>query len=168
MIAKLCARTLCAAAIVAFGLAHEARAQQPSAAAIALAKELIELKGATAVFDPVVVGVIEFNKQQLTSTNPNLAREINDIASQLRAELAPRRSEIHNDMTRIYASRFTEQELKDTLAFLKSPLGKKLSVEEPKVMEEATRRVDEWAAKFAQEVDQRIRAELKKKGLNAI
>lgn len=168
MIAKIFVRALCAATIIAFGLASEARAQQPSPAAIALAKEVMDLKGAMAAFDPVVVGVIEFNKQQITSINPNLAREINDITTQLRTELAPRKAEIHNDMTRLYASRFTEQELRDTLAFLKSPLGKKLADEEPKAMEDATRKVDEWAAKFAQEVDARIRAELKKKGLNAI
>ena len=41
-------------------------------------------------------------------------------------ELLPRRAEIHTEIARGYASQFTEQELKDVLAFYKTPLGKKL------------------------------------------
>ena len=61
---------------------------------------------------------------------------------------------------------FTEQELKDILAFYKTPLGKKLIVEEPKGVDEATKRVDDWANKFAEEVLAKMRAEMKKKGHN--
>ena len=73
---------------------------------------------------------------------------------------------MHTEIARAYASRFTEQELKEILAFYKTPLGKKLIVEEPKGVDDATKRVDEWANKFAEEVLARIRAEMKKKGHN--
>ena len=56
-------------------------------------------------------------------------------------------------MDRIYASHFTEQELKDALAFYKSPLGKKLIAEEPKALEETINAADDWSRKFAAEVD---------------
>ena len=42
---------------------------------------------------------------------------------------------MQQELTRIYAAHFTEQELKDALAFFKTPLGKKLISEEPKALE---------------------------------
>ena len=45
----------------------------------------------------------------------------------LRKEFAPRAGRVARPRSpSIYATRFTEQELKDTLAFYKTPLGKKM------------------------------------------
>ena len=66
-------------ALLALGLivlAGSAQAQQPSAAAVAMAKELIALKGATTMYDPVVRGVIEQAKSVLLRTNPMLSKEL--------------------------------------------------------------------------------------------
>ena len=48
------------------------------------------------------------------------------MATQLRTEFTPRRNELMNEAAKLYAARFTEQELKDMAAFYKSPLGKKM------------------------------------------
>ncbi len=48
--------------------------------------------------------------------------------------LAGRESEIGEQMAKIYASDFTEQELKDLVTFYKSTLGQKLLAEEPKTI----------------------------------
>jgi uncharacterized protein len=162
-------RVLWAAALLWFVLAPDARAQQqPSAAAVAAAKEIVQLKGAIGMFDPVLVGVVEHTKNLLMQGNPTLAKELNDTATKLRTDLAPRREEIHTELARAYASQFTEQELKDALAFYKTPLGKKLIDAEPKAMDEVTKRVDAWADKFAQEVNAKFRDEMKKKGHNLL
>jgi uncharacterized protein len=144
-----------------FGSAH---AQQPSATALATAKELITAKGATAIFDPVVVGVIEQAKSVLLRTNPMLSKDLNEVANKLRGDYAPRSVEILNDTARIYATRFTEQELKDVLAFYKSPLGQKLLAEEPRILDEGMRNAQTWANKLSEEVIGRIRVEMKKRG----
>ncbi len=167
MIASHLTRTLCAAAIACLAFAQDARAQaQPSAAAVALGREVVEAKGALNMFDSVIVGVIEYHKGVLLQSNPNLQKDLNDVAARLSTEFAPRRANVQTEIARAYASRFTEQELKEILAFYKTPLGKKLIVEEPKGVDDATKRVDEWANKFAEEVLVRIRAEMKKKGHN--
>ena len=167
MIASHLTRTLCAAAIACLAFAQDARAQaQPSAAAVALGREVVEAKGALNMFNSVIVGVIEYHKGVLLQSNPNLQKDLNDVAARLSTEFAPRRANVQTEIARAYASRFTEQELKEILAFYKTPLGKKLIVEEPKGVDDATKRVDEWANKFAEEVLVRIRAEMKKKGHN--
>ena len=127
MFASPIARSFCAI-ILALGLAFAPRvggaeAQQPSPTAIATAKELITVKGATALWEPLVPGVIEQAKSVFIQANPTLIKELNEVAVKLRAEYAPRSAEVVNDVAKLYASRFTEQELKDTLAFYKSPLG---------------------------------------------
>ena len=79
------------------------------------------------MFDPVIDGVIEQTKGALLQTNPQLAKDLNEVAAQLRTEFAPRRRGVARPRSRAaYAQRFTEQELKDMLAFYKTPLGKKM------------------------------------------
>jgi uncharacterized protein len=96
--------------------------------------------------------------------NPTLIKELNEVAVKLRAEYAPRSAEVVNDVAKIYASRFTEQELKDTLAFYKSPLGKKLLVEEPSILDQSMRNAQSWADRLSQEVIGKIRTEMKRRG----
>jgi hypothetical protein len=141
-----------------------ARSQQPSPAAIATAKELIEIKGALNIFEALVPGVIEQTKNLFLQTNPALSKDLNEVAAQLRAELAPRRAELTEQVALLYAQRFTEQELKSTLLFYKSPLGKKLAAEEPGFVDQSLHFAQDWANKLSEEVVGKMRVEMKKKG----
>jgi uncharacterized protein len=89
---------------------------------------------------------------------------LNEVAAKLRAEYASRSAEVLNDVAKIYASRFTEQELKDTLAFYRSPLGRKLLVEEPAILDQSMRNAQNWANRLSEEVIIKIRTEMKKRG----
>jgi uncharacterized protein len=140
--------------------------QQPSAAAIAAARELVELKGGSAMFDPVVVNMIEQTKGALLQTNPQLSKDLTDVATTLRNEFGPRRNELLTEAARLYAARFTEPELKEVVAFYKSPVGKKMIAQEPTVLDEAFNYVQQWAPRVGEEVMNRFRAEMKKKGHN--
>jgi hypothetical protein len=166
MVFPVLARSLCVIvltfACVAF--VGVARSQQPSPAAIATAKELIEIKGALNIFEALVPGVIEQTKNLFLQTNPNLSKDLNEVAAQLRAELAPRRAELTEQVALLYAQRFTEQELKSTLLFYKSPLGKKLAAEEPGFVDQSLRFAQDWANKLSDEVVGKMRVEMKKKG----
>jgi uncharacterized protein len=141
-----------------------AHAQQPSAAAVALARDVIITKGANQMADPAVRGVIESVKNSFVPTNPNLTRELNDVATMLHKELDSKGNEIVEQMARAYASRFTEQELKDLLVFYKTPLGQKYIREEPAAIEDGLKRAQQWADTFAETVMARMRTEMQKKG----
>ncbi len=131
------ARELLLALGLAFAVGAGAAAQQPSATAIATAKEVITAKGAGALYSPLVSGVIERTKTVLLQSNPMLGKDLNEVATKLHAEYASRSAEILTEVAKLYASRFTEQELKDTLAFYKSPLGRKLVAEEPIILDQS-------------------------------
>ena len=162
-------RVLCLAAVVGAASVGPLGAQpNPSPTALLLAKELIDVKGATKAFDPLIAGVIEYHKRVFIQGNPNLSRALDEVAQKLLVEMQPRTAELHQNLARVYAQHFTVQELKDALAFYKTPLGQKLVTEEPKVLDDAMKSADSWSSKFATEIVTRIRAEMKKKWLNLI
>ena len=138
--------------------------QQPSANAIALAKEIIAVKGGNQIYDPVIPQIIDRARTIFIQSNPMLVAPINEVAAKLRAELTPRVNELINDGAKLYASRFTEQELKDALAFYKSPLGRKVITQEPVILDQSAENMETWANKFAEEVISKFRAEMRRKG----
>jgi uncharacterized protein len=167
IISLACAAAFAGAMFAGASSAQTARPPAaPSAASVAAAKEILELKGGLRMFETIVLGVIEQHKELILQSNPMLSRDLNEITNKLRVELAPRRAELDADVIRIYARSFTEQELKDLLAFYKSPLGKKVIEQEPKILDDSMGRASEWADKLAQEVVQKIRVEMRKKGHN--
>lgn len=156
------ARVALVAAMI--GIAGPAVAQQPSASSVALAKEVIAAKGANQIFDQVLPGVIEQAKNMFVQQNPMLSRDLNEVAGRLRNELRSRTSEPTEEMARLYAARFSEQELRDVLAFYKSPLGQKVIVEEPKILDSSVSQANTWARSLSDDVMTKFRTEMKKKG----
>jgi hypothetical protein len=154
------------AVIATIAAAPDARAQnkEPSAAAIAMANEIIEIKGSMAIFTPLIPGVVEQSKNQILQMNPAFFKDAEDIATNLRKEYAPRLQALRQDVVKLYASAFTEQELKETLAFYRSPTGKKLLTEEPNFVNRTMTSAQDWAVKLNEETLQRMRAELRKRG----
>src|SRR5881394_563836 len=163
MIARTVRLAPVAALICLLGMTH-AQAQAPSASAVATARELVETKGGAAMFDPVIVSVVEQTKAALLQTNPQLSKDLNDVATQLRNEFTPRRAEIVTEAGKYYAAAFTEAELKDLVAFYKSPLGKKMQEREPAILDQTFNFVQQqWGPRVGEEVMNRFRAEMKKK-----
>jgi uncharacterized protein len=146
--------------------AGPAPAQEPPPGAIAAAKELIEMKGAMNMFDPLVPGVIETAKNTFLRTNPGLSKDLNEVAAALRTEHAGKRADIANEIARTYASQFTEKELREVIAFYKTPAGKKVIEVEPRVLEQSMTRVQSWAERFSEDMMKRFRADMRKKGHN--
>ena len=141
-----------------------AYAQQPSAAAMATAKEIVAVTGAMTLFNPLIPGVVEQAKLLFLQQNPALSKDLNEISAKLRSDLAPRFEELVNDVAKNYATSFTEQELKDILAFYKTPAGRKLISDQPKVVDASLKFAQTWANTLSEQVIAKMRDELKKKG----
>ena len=109
---------------------------QPKAspAAIAAAREILQIKNATAMYTGAVPGLVEKTKIALIQQNLNYQKDLNEVAPIVAQQLSGRQNEIGEGMAQIYASEFTEQELKDLVTFYRSPLGKKLIDAEPRAI----------------------------------
>ena len=169
MIVRPIARAAGAIAIACVVWSYGAQAQQPARptpSAVALAEQLLEIKGGQTAFDPAIDGVIIHHRGVLLQINPNLTKDIDATVQVVRADAAARRKELHHELAVGYASVFTEQDLRDMIAFYKTPLGKKIVENEPKAGEASTKRAQVWIDKYAEEVIAKMRAEMKKRGHN--
>jgi uncharacterized protein len=155
---------LAAIAVALLAFTPGARSQQPSPAALATAKELITATGATGVFNPLIAGVVEQAKIVFLQQDPGLAKDLNEIANNLRADLAPRFAELNDEVAKLYATNFTDEELKAILAFYQSPPGKKLLQRQPQVIDNSMQFAQTWANKLSDEIVVKMREELKKRG----
>jgi hypothetical protein len=175
---KSLSRILSAAGL-ALGLAlatGSAGAQQPAAppaplkpaspGALAAAKELLALKHIEAVYDGAVPNIVQRTKDTFLPNNLNLQKDLNEVSVTVSQSFVGREKEIGEQIAKIYASDFTEQELKDLVTFYKSPLGQKVIGQEPKTMQASMGYMNQWAQAFSGEVANAFRAEMRKRGKN--
>lgn len=164
----LCRATrLAVLAISVVVMSSTAQAQKgPSAEQMAVAKELTQLIGAADLSKPLVAGVVEQAKVVFLQQNPALSKDLNEVAALIRAELEPRTTEFTDEVARLYATRFTEQELKAIVAFYKSPVGKKMQAQQPLIVNASGQFAQEWAGRLSDVAINRMRDELKKRGHN--
>jgi hypothetical protein len=139
-------------------------AHPPSQASILLAKQILQVKHADAIFEPLVRGVVIKARDFFMQTNFMWGKDLNEVADDLIKQYSTRSGELVNDAARIYASHFTEPELKQVLTFYQSPLGQKVIVEEPKAADESMTMASSWADRLSEEVIDKMRAEMKKRG----
>src|SRR5207237_10652353 len=106
----------CGLSALVLPAASPGQEQQTTANALALAKEIIIVKGRNTLYEPVVPSVVDRARTIFLQANPMLGKDLNEVAAKLQAEVTPPTAELLNDGARLYASRLTEQELKDGLA----------------------------------------------------
>jgi uncharacterized protein len=139
-------------------------AHQPSPAAILVARQILELKHVEDVFKPLIRGVVIKTRDMFMQTNFMWGKDLNEIAANLEKDYSVRIKELLDRAARIYATHFSEPELKQILSFYQSPLGKKVIDEEPKALDESMAMAGTWADDFSQDVINKMRAEMKKRG----
>ncbi len=163
------------AAGLSFGLAiSSASAQAPapaatpvkpaSAAAIGYAKEILAMKNASAMYQSAVPNIVQRSKDSILQNNLNYQKDLNEVAVIVAKQLTGKEKEIGEQMAKIYATDFTEQELKDLVTFYKSPLGQKLLAQEPRSITNSMAYMNQWAQTFSEEVNGVFRAEMRKRG----
>ena len=156
-----------ALAMAALPAAAQQAAAPPKAAspaAIAAAKEILAMKNASAMYQNAVPNIVQQTKDTLLQTNLNYQKDLNEVAVIVAKNLAGREREIGEGMAQIYASEFTEQELKDLVTFYKSPLGQKLLANEPRAIQSSMAYMNQWAQQFGEIVNGEFRAEMRKRG----
>lgn len=153
------------AATLAFAPAHaQSAAKPPSAASIALAKEILADKQVSNIYENAVPGLVQRVKNSLVSSNLNYQKDLNDVAVVAAKAFNGREKEIGDEIAKIYASRFTEAELKELAAFYRSPVGKKSIEQEPQAFDASRAFMDKWAEKMAGEIHSKFSAEMKARG----
>ena len=142
------------------------RADEPSPAALESANKLIAdlgLKQSLDVVVPLLFGEFEKN---VVATRPELKDPLHQVLVSLVPEFGKGEAGVLSDVAHVMASKLTESELKEVLAFYESPTGKKFVAAEPAFVDELQVAGSNWRQKLADDLLPRVREELKKKGVD--
>jgi len=151
-----------------------ATAQQPAApqapakpvppSAMAAARDLMAARNMGTVYANAVSAIIQRVKDQILANNLSYQKDLNEVAAAEAKAMAGREQEIGEQMAKMYAIDFTEQELKDLTAFYKSALGQKVLAQEPKTEQAIGMYLNQWAQNFSQTVLNDFREQMQKRG----
>jgi hypothetical protein len=150
-------------ALGAFGSSAMAQ-NSPSAANVQLAREVVVASGATRAFEGVVPSILQQSLNVFVQQNPDLQKDLIEALKSMGPSFEKRTSEIIDIIASVYATRFSQQELKELLTFYQSAVGKKFVTLLPNVLEESFIKTQEWGGKLSEEVVRALRAEMKKRG----
>lgn len=154
-------------------LAGPAAAQQPAAqppakpvapSAMAAARDLMAARSLGTVYANAVPNIVQRVKDQILANNLSYQKDLNEVAAAEVQAMTGREKEIGEEMAKIYATDFTEQELKDLTVFYKSALGQKVLAQEPKTEQAVGLYLNQWAQSFSQTVVNDFREQMKKRG----
>lgn len=122
-----------------------AKAQDATPEHLAAARAAVSAIDSTDQFDNILMNAATQIKADLIGNNPNIQSEISDMVDDRALALAPRRGDLENEVARIYARLFTEQELKEIAAFYDSAAGKKLIAQGPVASRDVLAAADVWS-----------------------
>lgn len=139
-------------------------AQEVSAEHIAVAVEVVKNAGATRGFDNVLPRLAGQIIDRLIRLRPDLHQQVTAAVETVALKLAVRRAELDTEVGRIWAQRFTEEELRYLLEFYTSDAGKKFSDIGPVVVAESLQAVERWSGRVGEELLEKTREELRNQG----
>ena len=147
-------------------LSAPVRAAEPSPAAIENANKLIVDLGLKQSLDVVVPTLFGEFEKNVVATRPELKDPLHQALLVLVPEFNKGEPAVLADVARVMATKLSESELKEVLAFYESPTGKKYVAAEPAFINELQSAGTAWRQKLANDLLVRVREEMKKKGVD--
>ena len=151
--------------LLASTLALPARAQEPSPETLAAARDL----SAIMTGDTITQITAAMANQIWPTIEQQLGAKVDaatlaEIRAEFEGSLKAFTGEVMKDAPEVYARHFSAQELRDMVAFYKSPTGSKALHEMPKVLADVGGRMAPRMDALQTDLDQRMRAILQKHG----
>lgn len=153
-----------AASAVLFAVAAPAMAQEVPPEQMALARKYVELTDSAGVYEITLVEIGMGTLSQLTTQNPELAEEIDLAIGAVLETYQNRKGELLDQFARVYATRFTVEELQQIVTFYESPTGQKLARANTDVNTDLQAVLQVFTNNTRSEFFAKVRAELRAKG----
>jgi len=142
-----------------------------SASHLTLAAEMVVIQRVVEQYANLGQILTQQVEQGLTASNPLLAGDqqlrtaFREVAAAIEAEAAPERNKgIAEFAILVFAERFTEAELRQTVDFFRSPAGQKYLQVAPIVAQEIITGVNDLMRRVGPRLVERIRAEMRRRG----
>lgn len=132
------------AGVAAFGLVGPAAAQDITDSHLSAARSAMAAIKATDVYDSILPEAAEALRASLIANNPDLEAEINDLVTEEAVNIASRRTDLENEIARIFARAIREEDLVAIAAFYQTDAGRALLENGPIATREASRAALVW------------------------
>ena len=128
------------------------------------AQRVIELTKSDEGFDEILPIVAEQTSALIIRNYPALTREVEEVTTEKALELAPTRRELNRTVQKIWARRFSEDELDDLIAFFSSDTGQKFAELTASIAALSVGASKQWGDQLATEMLTAVREELRARG----
>ena len=136
-------------------------ANEPTAETLALAKQLVELSGASRTFDELLPNIADQAKNTFIRSNPQMQLGIITVVDKVALDLVDRRPDLDRALEKIWASAFNKEQLEELIAFYSSPTGKRFAAIQPRLIAAQMSAAQNWTASVSEEMTQRVAEELR-------
>lgn len=162
--AKALVAVVLGAAILA--TAVPAMAQEVPPEQLALARKYVDLTDTAGIYEVTLVQIGIGTMRQIITQNPELLEQTDLAIGKVLEEYRDRKDELFDQFARIYAVRFTAEELQEIITFYESPTGVKLADANSQVNEELQAVIQVFTNNTRSEFFAKVRAELRAKGFD--
>lgn len=143
-----------------------AMAQELAPEHLALARKYVELTDRSAIYEVTMVETGLETRRALTQQNPEIGKEVDDAIGKTLETYRGRKGELLDQFARVYALRFSMDELKQVVAFYESPVGVKLSTANQEINQDLQAIMQVFSNNTKVEFFAKVRAELKANGID--
>ena len=153
------------ASVALMTLSGPAAAQELPPEQLALARQYIDLTDRASIFEITMVEIGIGTMRQIVQQNPKLSEQANTTVGEVLEEFRSRKSELLDQFARVYAARFTIEELQEIVTFYSSPTGQKLAQANTEVNSELQTVMQVFTNNVRPEFFAKVRANLRAKGI---
>jgi len=148
-----------------FAFAAPGFAQEIPPEQMTLARKYIDLTDRSAIYETTLVEMAIGTMRQIVQQKPDAAEKTNTAIGKILEEYRGRKGELLDQFARVYAVRFTPEELQEIVAFYDSPTGQKLAAANSEVNSDLQLVMQVFTNTIRPEFFARVRAELRTQGV---
>lgn len=145
--------------------AAPAMAQEVPPEHLALARQYVDLTDRAAIYETTMVQIAIGTMRQLVQQNPEISEPTDAAIGKTLEAFRSRKSELMDQFARVYAVRFSVEELQEIVTFYETPTGKKLAQANLEVNQDLQRVMQVFTNQIRPEFFAAVRAELRAQGI---
>jgi hypothetical protein len=146
-------------------LAMPAIAQEVPPEQLALARKYVDLTDKSAIYETTLVETAVESMKQIVQQNPAISDQTNDAISKVLEDYKGHKGDLLDQFARVYAIRFSMEELQQIVDFYSSPTGMKLASANAEINVDLQRVMQVFTGNVRREFFAKVRAELRSKGV---
>lgn len=138
--------------------------QEISPDQLKLAREYVDLTDTGKVYETIILQAGVRTLKTIAQQNPDVVEPAKTAIAEVIDSYVGSKGDLMNQFARIYALKFSTDELKQIVAFYSTPVGKKLSAENRDINAKLQKVVTVFTNNLKEEFYAKVRANLKDKG----